>query len=157
MFYTLGFMKCVIAPTLGMALWAWFVTDALLFPSLRINEAAVVGVFLAVPLALGFSVFCHYASGFIRAVGVIAAVLTILLVTPELSADNNPEFMVGSVEVVLPPMIMVIGAGFFGFCFWPVIFPREILATQGGVLRGIVQVTLEDAVNKESKKERNSL
>ena len=23
MLYTLGFMKCVIAPTFGMALWAW--------------------------------------------------------------------------------------------------------------------------------------
>ena len=154
MLYTLGFMKCVIAPTFGMAFWAWFVADALLFPELGVNEAAVAGVFVAVPLAVAFGLFCHYTQGLIRAIGVISAVIAILVMTPGLQGVEDPEFTVGNINVVLPPMIMVIGTAFYGFCFWPVIFPREILAIQGDLMRGAVQVALED-VNMKDGKRRN--
>lgn len=145
MFYTIGFMKSVVAPTLGMAFWAWFVTEAVIFPELSVNEAAIAGILMAVPLAVVFGVFCHFTRGILRAVGVITAVIAILFFTPGLSSDNNPDFMLADMHLVLPPMMMVIFTGFFGFCFWPVIYPREILAIQGDIVRGGVQVALEDS------------
>ncbi|GBO86312.1 hypothetical protein LL273_20010 [Marinobacter salarius] len=149
MLYTLGFMKCVIAPTFGMALWAWFVYDGTIMPELYMEDAAILGVFLAVPAALAFAVFCHYTRGVIRAAGVIAVAILTFWLTPSGLEAQTPEWEVMGRQIILPLPFMVVGTLFIGVCLWPVIYAREIYEIKGDVLRGVVQVALEDSNKKD--------
>ncbi len=151
MLYTLGFMKCVIAPTFGMALWAWFVYDGTIMPELYMEDAAFFGIFLGVPAAVGFAVFCHYTDGAIRAAGVISVALLTFWLTPSGLEAQTPEWVIFGKEVVLPLPFMVVGTLFFGVCLWPMIYSREIYEIKGDVLRGVVQVALEDASTKNRR------
>src|SRR5690554_278862 len=154
MFYTVGVMKCVIAPLFGSMVFAALMISPMLNEA-TVWEATVIFGGFGIIASVIYGWFCHFTGGWIRAAGFVI-VMGFIFFMAMVFGEGIFEYQVNGQSYSVNVFMLPPGIAGAGFIVWVCLYPREVLSISGGVKAAEIAAVLREAEQYEQdKKEKN--